>query len=82
MTDLTALESAVADTETVVASNTDVTASAAVLLDQLAEIIRANATDPEALAALADRLSSATAAEKSNNATLAAAVAANTPVTP
>lgn len=82
MTDLTALDAAVSSMESQVSQNTDATASAATLLDQLAQIIRDNATDPAALAALADRISSSADAEASNNAALAAAVAANTPAAP
>ncbi len=80
MADLSALDAAVASAEAAVSANTDVVGSASALLDQLAELIRSNATDPAALQALADRISSASSVEESNNAALAAAVAANTPV--
>lgn len=65
MADLTALTAAVTN-------NTTVDESAIALLNQLGDLIRQNATDPAALAALADQLDS-------ESANLAAAVTANTP---
>ncbi len=55
-----------------VQANTDVTTSAVTLINGLAEQLRAIATDPVAIQALADQLD---AADKS----LAAAIQANTP---
>lgn len=68
MADLTAISAAVEN-------NTSVDESAIALLGQLADLIRQNATDPAALAALADSING----EASN---LAAAVSANTPAAP
>lgn len=65
MADLTRLTAEVTETTTAIDS-------AIVLLGQLADLIRANATDPAALDALADQL------DTEGNA-LAAAVVANTP---
>lgn len=65
MADLTRLTAEVTETSTAVDS-------AVVLLEQLAELIRQNSTDPAALDALADQLDS-----EGNR--LAAAVVANTP---
>lgn len=79
MADLQALEAQVASVEAETAAQTEIEASAATLLNQLSDLIRANATDPAALQALADRLSSATTAGGSSNAALVAAVTANTP---
>lgn len=58
-----------------VAENTSAVESAVTLLSTLAEEIRSNASDPMALAALADQLDA-------NNRTLADAVLANTPSAP
>jgi phosphoglycerate-specific signal transduction histidine kinase len=55
-----------------VEEETTVNGSAIMLLNQLSDLIRANATDPTALRALADRVSA-------NSASLAGAVTANTP---
>lgn len=66
MADLTALRAQVEE-------NTSIEASAVTLLGELAQLIRDNATDPEALAALAADLDS-------SGSDLAAAVAANTPL--
>lgn len=63
--DLTALEAAVTDDETV-------DGSAATLLKTLFDEVEANKTDPVALQALVDRVRNSTAA-------LSAAVVANTP---
>ncbi len=66
--DLTALT-------TQVKANTDAEASAVLLLGQLADLIKANASDPVALAALADQL-------KGSADALGAAIVANTPAGP
>lgn len=66
--DLTALEAEVA-------TNTDVVASAALLLDKLADEIRNNAGNPAAVQALADQLHASSSA-------LAEAVARDTPADP
>jgi len=58
-----------------VTANTDAVSSATVLLGELADELRAAAGDPAAVAALADTL-------EANTASLAAAVAANTPAAP
>jgi hypothetical protein len=58
-----------------VATNTDVTASAAILLAQLADIIEQTGGDQEALNELVATL-------RADDASLAEAVAANTPATP
>lgn len=68
MADLSALTAEVEE-------NADVVASAVVLIGGLAQQIRDLATDPDALAALADELDSSTNA-------LSAAVAAGTPAAP
>lgn len=68
MADLTAITREVQE-------NQDAVQSAIVLLNQLSELIRQNATDPAALAALADQLNT-------NSEALAAAVVANTPQEP
>lgn len=66
MADLTALT-------TQVAANTDAEGAAVLLLGQLSDLIKANASDPVAIAALADQL--AQSKDK-----LAAAILANTPM--
>lgn len=58
-----------------VQENQDAVQSAILLLNQLSELIRQNATDPAALAALADQLNT-------NSEALAAAIVANTPQEP
>lgn len=58
-----------------VTNNTDVVASAVTLIAGLADQLEAAATDPAAVQALANTL-------RTNNQSLAAAVAANTPVAP
>lgn len=68
LADLEALSAAVAE-------NTNVDESAITLLNSLADELRAAATDPEAIAALADQLSG-------ESSRLAAAVSANTPASP
>jgi len=69
MLDLTALEAAVTENETV-------DGSASLLLKKLFDEVEANKTNPAALQALVDRV-------RGSNSLLAAAVAANTPgVTP
>ncbi len=68
MADLTVITAKVQKT-------TDIEQSAVVLLGQLAELIRANATNPAELQALADQLDT-------NADALAAAVVANTPAAP
>ncbi len=68
MADLTALTNQVK-------ANTDAEASAVTLLNQLSVLIKQNATDPVAIAALADQL-------KTSATTLAAAIVANTPAGP
>ncbi len=55
-----------------VQANTDTEQSAIVLLNQLADLIKANATDPAALAGLSDQL-------KASATSLAQAIVANTP---
>lgn len=66
--DLSALEAAVAENDTV-------DGSAITLLDQLMAEVEANKGNPAAIQAIVDRVRSA-------NATLAAAVARNTPASP
>jgi hypothetical protein len=65
MADLTALT-------TQVKANTDTEASAVLLLGKLSDLIKQNASDPVAIAALADQLAASKDA-------LAAAIVANTP---
>jgi hypothetical protein len=67
-TDLTALTAAVA-------ADTDVDNSAIILLNQLSQMLKDAATDPQAIADIA-------AALDANSAALAAAVVANTPAAP
>lgn len=62
-----------------VTANTDTEASAAQLLGQLGDLLRANATDPVAIGAIADGLTNTSGALKSSADSLAAAVVANTP---
>lgn len=68
MADLSALAGEIAE-------NTDAVNSASALLTQLSNELRANATDPAAIQALADQLDA-------NNQALSDAVAANTPAAP
>jgi prefoldin subunit 5 len=71
-TNMSALDDAVVALGTQVQANTDAEASAIDLIRQLADLITANATDPAAVNALADKLRSSADA-------LAAAILANTP---
>lgn len=77
-TAITNLEDIMADLTAITASvteNTSAAQSAVTLLNQLGDLIEANATDPAALQALADQL-------HANSQALADAVVANTPAAP
>lgn len=82
MSDLTQIDQSVSDAETRIAAVEGTEASAAALLAEISALLRANATDPAAIAALADRLDTAGEGLDTSNAALAAAVAANDPNAP
>ena len=71
----TVFEDAMSDLQSQVSANTDAEASAAELINKLAQLITANAADPTAVRALAVKL-------KASADALASAVVANTPVAP
>lgn len=77
--DLSRLDAALARTEAAVAEDTELDHSAITLLDQLAQMIRDNAADQDALNALADRLDAANTAGTGSNESLAEALVRNTP---
>lgn len=72
---MSAVTDAIDRVRAAVEANTSVDQSANVLLTQLAALIRDNTADPAALLELANQL-------EASNGSLAAAVAANTPVAP
>lgn len=82
MTDLTAIDTAADDIQAKVTAAQTVDESATTLLNEIAGLLRANANDPAAVAAIADKLDATSGELDSATNALAAAVAANTDVAP
>lgn len=80
--DLTELDAAVAQIEEDVAADTSLDASAVTLLDRISGLLEAQADDPEAVRALAERLRAASSAGGTSNVNLADALVRNTPADP
>jgi phosphoenolpyruvate-protein kinase (PTS system EI component) len=80
--DLTAVNANIDQLEAKLAANTNAADSVTVLLDEVAQLLRDNSSDQEAINAIADRISSATASADQTATRLSEAVLRNTDVDP